>query len=257
MAYISPAQIITLSKQKNFHAHEHHQLVVGLKGAAKFEINGESNIILAGNVGIIPSHSLHSFSSSENAEILVLNFPKKFTHEASELRIKSLFINPGYYWIDTQIQRLIKLLVCEIESNLTDEFLGKACSDTILALLNRHVIAQHVDGKQKRINTYTINNFIAENIGKKITITQLANIAFLGNSQFYATFKHEFGLTPYQYILNKRIESARDMLRENHMSIGNIALQTGFSNQSAFSYAFVKYKGCSPSQYRHSHLNRD
>lgn len=102
-----------------------------------------------------------------------------------------------------------------------------------------------------------IDNFIALHIGSKITISQLASTVFLGESQFYAIFKQEFGTTPYQYIIVKRLDFAKKLLNQSLLSIGDIAQQTGFANQSAFSHAFVKYKGVSPSKYRHLHFIRN
>lgn len=255
--WISPAQIIMLPEERDLHAHEHHQLVIGLKGQSEFEINGESSVISVGKVGVIPSHHQHAFSSLYQSEILVLNFPQYFEDLELASRVNSLFAHSGYYRLDTQIQNLIQLLVCEIQANLNDHLLSRACSDTIIALLHRHLIDENSDKRQKRLNSDVIDNFITQHIGTKITVSQLASTVFLGESQFYAIFKQEFRKTPHQYIITKRIDYAKVLLTESNLSIGDIAQQTGFANQSAFSHAFVKHKGSSPTKYRHSHFIRN
>ncbi|GLR73348.1 helix-turn-helix transcriptional regulator [Aliivibrio sifiae] len=255
--WISPAQIIMLPEERELHAHEHHQLVIGLKGQSEFEISGESSVISSGRVGVIPSHQQHSFSSLYQSEILVLNFPQYFQDEELASRVNALFINPGYYQLDAQIQNLIQLLVCEIQANLDDHLLSRACSDTIIALLHRHLIDENSERKQNRLNSDVIDNFITQHIGTKITVAQLASTVFLGESQFYAIFKQEFGKSPHQYIIEKRIDYAKLLLIKSNLSIGDIAQQTGFANQSAFSHAFVKYKGRSPSKYRYAHFIRN
>lgn len=49
----------------------------------------------------------------------------------------------GYYQLDSQIQHLIQLLVCEIQSNIDDHLLSRTCSNTIISLLERHLIDEN------------------------------------------------------------------------------------------------------------------
>lgn len=255
--WISPAQIIALPEERDLHSHEYHQLVIGLKGQAEFEINGQSSLIYAAKVGVIPASQEHAFSSLHQAKVLVLNFPQFFEDRELASRVNELFSQSGYYQLDGQIQNLIQLLVCEIQASVNDHLLNKACSDTIISLLHRHLIDENSEKKVQRLNTDVIDNFIALHIGSKITISQLASTVFLGESQFYAIFKQEFGTTPHQYIIVKRLDFAKKLLNQSLLSIGDIAQQTGFANQSAFSHAFVKYKGVSPSKYRHLYFIRN
>lgn len=257
MQWISPTQIIMLPEERDLHSHDYHQLVIGLKGQAEFEINGCDSLIYAGKVGVIPAQYQHAFSSLHHAEVLVLNFPKYFEDEALGNRVNQLFVNSGYYQLDSQIQHLIQLLVSEIQASSDDYLLNRACSDTIISLLHRHLIDENSEKKVQRLNSDVIDNFITQHIGSKITIAQLASTVFLGESQFYAIFKQELGLTPHQYIVVQRIQYAKELLGESTLTVGEIAQQTGFANQSAFSHAFMKNVGHSPSKYRQLHFIRN
>ena len=257
MDWILPTQIIMLPEEKDLHSHQYHQLVIGLKGQAEFEINDKSSMIYAGKVGVIPANYQHAFSSLFQAEVLVLNFPQFFGSDELANRVNDLFVDSGYYQLDAQIQNLIQLLVCEIQASRDDSLLNKACSDTIISLLHRHLIDENTDRIIKRLNIEVIDNFIAQNIGNKITIPQLSSTVFLGESQFYAIFKQEFGITPHKYIVAKRLQFAKTLLETSQLTVGEIAQQTGFSNQSAFSHAFMKHIGHSPSKYRQIHFIRN
>ncbi|MUK40563.1 helix-turn-helix domain-containing protein [Aliivibrio fischeri] len=255
--WISPTQIIMLPEERELHSHHYHQLVIGLKGQAEFEINNNLNVIYAGKVAVIPANQEHAFLSLYQSEILVLNFPQFFTDDELASRVKKLFCKMGYYQLDSQIQHLIQLLVCEIQSNIDDHLLSRTCSNTIISLLERHLIDENSAKKIKRLNPDVIDNFITLHLGTKITIAQLASTVFLGESQFYAIFKQEFGLTPHQYIVTKRIEYSKKLLRESTLTVGEIAQQAGFANQSAFSHAFMKKVGDSPSHYRNLNFIRN
>lgn len=58
------------------------------------------------------------------------------------------------------------------------------------------------------------------------------------------------GITPHQYVLGKRIDMARELIEQGHLSLGQIAEFTGFSSQSTFTHTFTRLQGLSPSQYK-------
>ena len=63
-------------------------------------------------------------------------------------------------------------------------------------------------------------------------------------------FKKNYGMTPYHYLCQKRIETAKSLLRDTHMPVKSIAEKLYFANASGFSKAFKKYTGISPNEYR-------
>ncbi len=65
---------------------------------------------------------------------------------------------------------------------------------------------------------------------------------------FYRCFKQVHGVSPYQYMLGKRLEYARELLTERNRLITDIASQCSFPDVFTFSKAFKKKYGCSPSK---------
>ncbi len=81
-----------------------------------------------------------------------------------------------------------------------------------------------------------------------ISLDELANIANMSKNSFIFHFKAYFGVTPYNYVLVKRIGKAVAMLRENKESVTKIAFSCGFNSTAAFNRQFLKITGISPTQ---------
>lgn len=95
----------------------------------------------------------------------------------------------------------------------------------------------------------TIMNRYAE----PLPMAELAGLVSLSVSQFERQFKRRFRVTPLRYILEVRINVACQLLAETELPISEIALRTGFYDQSHFSHAFAKRKGVSPRVFRSVH----
>ncbi len=88
-----------------------------------------------------------------------------------------------------------------------------------------------------------------------LSTTDLARKVGLSVSQFNRQFKRRFHSTPRAYLLNVRLNAARHFLVTTELSMSEIALRTGFCDQSHFSNQFVKVHGAPPSKYRSLHAS--
>jgi AraC-like DNA-binding protein len=93
-------------------------------------------------------------------------------------------------------------------------------------------------------------NHLETNLEDPITPAALAKLAGLPPHRFARLIKRFFGLTPSQFIAKARITAASRLLRETSKSIAEIALSCGFYDHSAFTRAFQKVTGTTPSQLR-------
>jgi AraC family transcriptional regulator len=73
-----------------------------------------------------------------------------------------------------------------------------------------------------------------------------------GMSQYYfaSLFKQSMGVTPWQYVMQQRLERAKELLTQRDRSIVEIALQCGFKSQSHFTQQFRKFTGVTPKRYQ-------
>jgi AraC family transcriptional regulator len=67
---------------------------------------------------------------------------------------------------------------------------------------------------------------------------------------FATQFKQVMGISPHQYVIQQRIEKAKQYLRSHKLSITEIALECGFANQSHLTKIFKEQTGITPKAYR-------
>jgi AraC-like DNA-binding protein len=95
-----------------------------------------------------------------------------------------------------------------------------------------------------------VTDFIRDNLAQPIRLSELANLAGLSPSQFGRAFKTSTGTTPHLWHLDARIEGAKRLLLDRRNRLVDIALDTGFSEQSHFTRAFHSATGVSPGAWR-------
>ncbi|ENM5786336.1 helix-turn-helix domain-containing protein [Vibrio metoecus] len=247
-----PAELITLPSHMACHDHSYTQIVIGLRGQAEFEVRGIGNIVGPGQGCVVTSGSDHAFGGVVGqSDILVLNMPIPSDDDPLLLRkLNELAVGDVYFQLDGQIQRLIQMLVQEMQASPDDLLLGRACNDTVVALLQRHISALASAHKESRFDMEVVDRYIEQHLAHRISVAQLAGSVFLSESQFHALFKEQMGLTPHQYVLNKRVDMAKKLIEQGRLNLGQIAELTGFSNQSTFAHTFSRLHGISPSHYK-------
>jgi AraC-like DNA-binding protein len=88
-----------------------------------------------------------------------------------------------------------------------------------------------------------------ESVGTSWTVAQLAAISALSRSAFYERFSRNIGMPPMEYLMAWRMAVARDLLRHDGLGIVEVGHRIGYGSASAFSTAFSRYTGESPSSY--------
>jgi len=98
-------------------------------------------------------------------------------------------------------------------------------------------------------------SFIDDNFLNEITAADLAEIAGLSVPHFNRRFRQLLRLSPMEYILSRRIQEAQRLLSTTDVSVGRIATETGFYDQSHFTKRFRHTVGITPLQYRKTYRN--
>jgi AraC-like DNA-binding protein len=91
---------------------------------------------------------------------------------------------------------------------------------------------------------------IREKLDGTIRLAEMARECGLSVSHFTRAFRKSFGLSPYRWLLERRIDRAKALLVTSDVPIADIAIQSGFSDQAAFSRAFARVVGDSPARWR-------
>src|ERR1700681_4119177 len=91
---------------------------------------------------------------------------------------------------------------------------------------------------------------LRENLDGRIRLTDVARGCSLSVSHFARSFKATFGMAPHRWLIGRRMERAKELLQQTTTPIADIAIQSGFGDQTAFTRSFRQVMGISPGQWR-------
>ena len=96
----------------------------------------------------------------------------------------------------------------------------------------------------------TMLSYIHENYARKLTLEEIAQSASVSKRECLRCFQNGVHESPFEYLINYRIERAKKLLESTDISVTEIALETGFSNGAYFSKIFRRECGQTPGSYR-------
>ena len=135
---------------------------------------------------------------------------------------------------------------------------GALFAQTYAKVLAAHIVTCHRFPKGRARNMPALSpaklrwldQYIESTLSHPIGLAELAEQVGLSEYHFCRVFKGATGMTPYNYVLRKRIEFARQCLRKDHGSIQDVAFLTGFGDPIQFAKQFKRFNGVTPSAYR-------
>jgi AraC-like DNA-binding protein len=238
---------IVLPNTSDNHVHNHHQLIIAAKGHALFEIDGKGGVVDSHHACLAPARETHYFEGIGENSHIIIDIPNLQMHS----RLESLFEQPRYFSVDDNLKLLISYL--DKESNNFSYFPEAihGCTLGLMASLHSRIIGDEPSKKSRsKLNIDSITRFIDENLDQKISVTQLADMHHVSSGHFSELFTNATSITPYQFILKKRLEKAYDLIITSNKPLSIIAEETGFSNQSAMTHSFQRNYGHSPKHLR-------
>ncbi|MGS2717436.1 AraC family transcriptional regulator [Eionea flava] len=250
-----------LSVQADSHKHEHHQIIIGIAGEAKFEIEGLGGKVDGYSGCIVPSNEKHSFCGDDENNVFLLDVGKDLIetnslHGDSDDDLRRLFDSRRYFSIYQQMHLMLFSLANEIKAYGDDPSFKPLVAELVLRSLSNRLsgsssaVEQRIHGDRLDLNV--IQQYIHAHIAEKIQVSELAQVCDLSASHFYQKFRDKTGISPHQYLILERIKVAKFLLGNTNKNLTDICFSLGFSSQSAFTNTFTKKVGCSPSQYRNS-----
>ncbi|MNV81894.1 HTH-type transcriptional regulator CdhR [compost metagenome] len=100
-------------------------------------------------------------------------------------------------------------------------------------------------GKLQRVVTH-----METHLDQDLPLSSLVELSGLSSSQFTRTFRAVMGKAPHGYLLDLRIERARNLLEKTDLSIIEVGMQCGFAQPTHFATMFRKVVGLSPREWR-------
>lgn len=171
--------------------------------------------------------------------------------DASKLRVCNRFQAR-----DSQIEHIGWALKAEMENGYPS---GRLYMDALATALAARIVRNHSSLARAFDATRTampgrklkaVLGYIEDNLGRDLTLPEIAGVAGLSVSHFKMLFRNSLGLPAHQYLIRRRVERAAMQLREGKMPIGQIALENGFCHQSHLAMHTRRILGVSPQEIR-------
>ena len=157
---------------------------------------------------------------------------------------------------DTELKLLIHAFIKEASMRQVgyDFILGSLSTQILINLIRKcnRTLSSELEKGQTILTNNRINRvieMIREYYNRDFSLEDLAREANLSPYHFIRGFKNQTGKTPYDYLINIRIEKAKELMHLN-LNITDICLLCGFNNHSHFTTVFKKKVGVTPSEYR-------
>ncbi|WP_136253039.1 helix-turn-helix domain-containing protein [Onishia niordana] len=252
----SALHLVPLDTTTKHHHHDFHQIVIGVDGNAEFEIEGLGGSIAPLSGCIVPANHVHYYEGVGVNRHLILNLPSTSYPLADQHHaFARLFDAPHFFSLDTALTRYLEFLVQELgrqEHEMPQPLAHhELMVATFLSCLNvRQPSARETRSGQQRINLASLDHYIQRHLSQRLGVADLARHACLSEAHFNDCFRQQTGITPYQYLLTKRLRAAQHLLLSTRIPLSQIADQTGFSSQSSLSHAFRRSFGHPPSALR-------
>jgi AraC family transcriptional regulator len=158
---------------------------------------------------------------------------------------------------DPAAARIMELLSAEAEIGEPSArlFVEQAIDLLCIQLLRKHAalsipVTRPPTGlapwQVKRVTTYML-----EHLSESLTLDELAGVIHLSRFHFCTAFRVATGKTPHEWLVIQRIDMAMKLLEDRALNITEVGLAVGYGTPSAFTAAFRKIVGCTPTDFRH------
>jgi AraC-like DNA-binding protein len=232
--------------------HEESSIVLILRGAEITNRLGTSCISLPGSLLLFNADEVHS-SRSLGTEYRIIKIKSKALNKiARELSGRNLErpYFPNLLIHDPLMFRLLLRLHRKLEQNVSTLERESDFISTIGLLITRHskneIVLQSIGKEPHYVNL--IRDYLKSHYAEAVSLSKLASVTNLSPFYLLRVFRKQVGCPPHEYQTQVRIARARKLIRKGH-SIAEVALETGFFDQSHFSRRFKRIVGMSPGRY--------
>lgn len=266
--YISHAK----PRVNNFRHHKHtaFELSLILSGSGIYKTVKKSYDISKGDVFLFSTNEQHCITDicEEYGDMAILNlqFEPSFVWntESDNNYLKIFFDRNDSFENRLDRTNLSTQIIAENIKEIKEEFLNTKIdydivvkSKLICALIEItrqfgyvNLSSQYSLNADKLVKIKEAIDFINEKFSEDITLGQVAEKVYMSKTYFCTIFKGLNGVTPWEYILIKRIEKSLQLLKNTDENVLSVANCCGFNNTANFNKIFKKITGVTPKEYR-------
>lgn len=181
---------------------------------------------------------------------------QQVARETLKINPDQLEVLPKFHTRDPHLEAIAMMLLTELQQ---DNLGTKLYIDSLTNILTVHLL-RHYSASKPSLSVYKgglsqhqlvqVLEYINNHLDRDIKLTDLAALLDMSQFHFSHQFKQAIGTSPYQYLLQQRVERAKQLLKQTQQSIMDIALDCGFNSHSHLSKQFRQLTGVTPKAYR-------
>jgi len=209
-----------------------------------------------GMLKVVPSGaaSRWNWKSEAPLDILHVSVPEAAVREIlveSELPQTEIFTRVGV--VDGRVTALSGSLALQVAKTASD---GRLAAESLAHELVVHLVRNFSSrgellfmeprGRLALREMRAVDSFIEANLDKSISLEQLAGVTGQSRFHFAHLFRRSVGTAPYRYVMERRVARALALLRQSSLPVSEIAMATGFADQSHLNRSFRKAYGTTP-----------
>jgi AraC family transcriptional regulator len=182
-------------------------------------------------------------------------FIQSVARETLDKNPDQLEVLPEFQTRDPQLEAIGMLLLAELKQEGSSRLYIESLTNVLAVHLLRQYVATKpqmtvYEGGLPRCQLSQVLDYINDHLDHDIKLADLAALLDMSPFHFSHMFKQAIAISPYQYLLQQRIERAKQLLKQTDQPIMEIALLCGFNNHSHLSQQFRRFTGMTPKTYR-------
>ncbi|XCM31304.1 helix-turn-helix domain-containing protein [Streptomyces parvus] len=174
-------------------------------------------------------------------------------HPEIDVDADPIFIREGDVWTGAGISACLDLSLALIADDLGETIALRVARQLVMYLKRQSGQSQFSVPLERISATRRIEDLrhhILRNIGRRLTVVDLAEYAHVSDRHLTRIFKTELGMTPHAYIESVRVEKARNELESSDSTLERIATVCGFGTVDTLVRAFRRRLNATPTEYR-------
>ncbi len=156
------------------------------------------------------------------------------------------------------IDRLV--FISQEQHKAKDILANFALQELLIRLMQTQARSVILDNYGRYVNTHrfaAVVQYIKDHLTEQLTIEKLSAIAYMSQSHFFRSFKQEFGISPLEFVIQERLQCAKEYLAMPNITVTDACFRAGFNSVNYFCTLFKKHEGISPKTYREAMTKRN
>ena len=247
-----------------YEAHNHSavEILLTLEGTVTYTVEDKLYQVRKGEILIVPPDTLHSLSMGEGSSRYLFLFEPDAIMSMRDIKYMASYFNKPFHLRDGSDAhvRIRELLLRANDAYEKREMLWNtlcySCILRIYAILGQHYLGSvrpHTGDSTGNMDAEVVNavmTYVNNHYREDLTLEEVAQFAGFSRYYFSRSFKKQTGYSFKEYLCQKRVQVAMDLLIRTNRSMRDVALESGFGSVATFNRVFREKKGCTPSQYR-------